>query len=490
MIAPAQRHVALLAGVAGAMLVALDGTVLLVAQPNLQRDLGASVAQVQWTSTGYLLAVAALLVIAGRLGDRYGHRRLLFVGVLGFGAASGGIALAPGVGWVIGLRVAQGVFGALLQPATLALLRLTYPADRLGRPVAIRTSAIAVAAGAGPVLGGVLVAHLGWRAVFWINAPIALLIAALTLAVRPPAPERTGSQRLNLTGAALLAITLAVLVHTLAGVPAHGWTTVPTLLGLAAVAGLAAVLAAHERRSAYPIVPRAVARSVPVAASMVMLLLTGAGMFGALFTATFYLQDVLRLDPLACGLRVLPLTAFMVLGSPVAGIALRRYGPRRSAIAGTTLVVLGIAGLSRLGPTSTWMAMGATFAVLGAGWATVMVTATGTVVGDAPPGYAGVVGGLKQTAMNIGPAFGIAVAAGVTSVGSPDTAATSAPAMGVTLLILAGFAALGLLPASLLPPARTTERKLPRPPRPAPAHGTKDRCGEPAPPVGDASRCG
>lgn len=410
MTAPVRRHVALLASVAGAMLVALDGTVLLVAQPSLQRDLGMSVAQVQWTSTGYLLAVASLLVIAGRLGDRYGHPRLLLVGVLGFGAASGGIALASGVGWVIGLRVAQGVFGALLQPATLALLRLTYPADQLGVPVAIRTSAIGVAAGAGPILGGVLVAHLGWRAVFWLNAPIALAIAALTLAVRPPAPERTGSQRPDLTGAALLATALAVMVHTLVGVPTGGWTAAPTLLGLLSVTALAAVFASHERRTAHPIVPHAVARSTPVTASMAILLVTSAGLFGALFTATFYLQDVLSLDPFASGLRVLPMTALMVLGAPLASTALRRYGPRRSAIAGTALVAAGIAGLSRLGPTSPWMAMGATFAVLGAGFATVMVTATGTVVGDAPPGYAGVVGGLKQTAMNIGPILGIAIA--------------------------------------------------------------------------------
>ncbi|MGW7329744.1 MFS transporter, partial [Streptomyces sp. NPDC054840] len=119
-----RQRISLLVSVAGAMLVALDGTVLTVAQPSLRRDLGASVAQVQWTSTAYLLAVAAFLVVAGRLGDRYGHPRLLFVGVLGFAAASAGIVFAPGVGWVIALRAAQGVFGALLQPATLALLRL------------------------------------------------------------------------------------------------------------------------------------------------------------------------------------------------------------------------------------------------------------------------------------------------------------------------------------------------------------------------------
>ncbi|MET8298477.1 MFS transporter [Streptomyces sp. NPDC005180] len=442
----AQRRLALLVSVVGAMLVALDGTVLLVAQPGLQRDLGASVAQIQWTSTGYLLAVASLLVIAGRLGDRYGHTRLLFVGVLGFGAASAGIALVPTIGWVIALRVLQGVFGALLQPATLALLRLVYPPERLGRAIALRTSAIAVAAGTGPVLGGVLVAHLGWRAVFWVNVPVALLSAVLVLVLRQPVPDRTLAQRLGLPGAVLLAAVLAALVHTLAGVPAHGWTSASTLCGLVAVVGLAAVLVAHEQRASYTIVPRAVVRSVPVAASMALLLFAGASLFGTLFAATFFLQDVLGLHAFATGLRVLPLTALMVLGAPVAASALRRYGPRGLALCGMTLIILGIAGLSRLGPTSTGWAMGTNFAVLGAGFATVMVTATGTVVGEAPAGYAGAVGGLKQTAMNIGPTLGIAITA--------STSRTPVPAFGSTLLILAAVAVLGLLSAWLLPSGR------------------------------------
>ncbi|MEV7416216.1 MFS transporter [Streptomyces sp. NPDC089919] len=443
MTASAQRRIALLVSVAGAVVVALDGTVLLMAQPGMQRDLGASLPQVQWTSTGYLVAVAALLVIAGRLGDRYGHPRLLIAGVLGFGAASAGIALAPGVTWVIVLRAVQGGFAALLQPATLALLRQAYPADRLSTAVAVRTGAIAVAAGAGPLLGGVLVAHLGWRAVFWVNVPLALALAALTLAVRTPPPRRADAPQLDLTGAGLLAIALAVLVHALAGVPARGWTAAPTLLELLAVIGLAVLLARHERRTAHPVVPPAVARSVPVMASMALLLVIAAGLFGALFTATFYLQDVLRLGPPATGLRVLPMTVLMVLGSPAAVVALRRYGARRTAVAGTVLVALGIAGLSRLGPGSTWPAMAAAFAAVGAGFAAVMVTATGTVVGDAPAGYAGVVSGLKQTAMNIGPTFGIAVAASATE--------TRGPTMGSTVLILAAVAALGLLPASRLP---------------------------------------
>ncbi|MFB7111645.1 MFS transporter [Streptomyces sp. NPDC056291] len=450
MTAPAQRQLALLVSVAGAVIVALDGTILLVAQPSLRHDLGASMAQIQWTGTGYLVAVAALLVIAGRLGDRYGHPRLLFVGVLGFGAASAGIALAPTVDWVVVLRVVQGGFGALLQPATLALLRLTHPSEQLGAAIAIRTSAIAVAAGSGPILGGVLVAHWGWRVVFWVNVPVACVLAALALAVRTPAPGRVDSSRLNLPGAGLLALGLAVLVHALAGVPARGWTAAVTLLELLAVAGAVALLVRHERRAAHPIVPPAVARSAPVTASMAILLVTSAGLFGALFRATFQLQDVLGLDPLTCGLRVLPLTVFMVLGSPVAGAALRRYGARRTAIAGTGLVVAGIAGLSRLDAAGPWIVMGAAFAVIGAGFATVMVTATGTVVGDAPPGYAGVVGGLKQTAMNIGPTLGIAVAAGATG-SAVSTTSSALPA-------LAALTALGLLPAWRLPRRNLTSK--------------------------------
>ncbi|SPL91235.1 LrgA-associated membrane protein LrgB [[Actinomadura] parvosata subsp. kistnae] len=546
---------ALAASVTGAMIVALDGTVLIVAQPDLQRDLGASVAQVQWTSTGYLLAVAALLVIAGRLGDRHGHSRLLLIGALGFGATSAGIALASGVGWVIGLRVLQGLFGALLQPATLALLRLAYPADRVNSAIAIRTSAIGVAAAAGPVLGGVLVAQFGWRAVFLINIPVAAVIAVLTATVRevaatqprtdaisatpahgrtdtisaaptheptdttsasagadagpPPRPTDAsptsrradvgtpprradgGERPLGFVGPVLLAASLALAVYALVGVPAHSWVAAPTLLGLLAAAGVALLFGVHQRRTEQPLVPSAVARSTPVIASMALLLVVMGGIFGALFTGTFLLQDVLGLDPFDAGLRVLPMTAVMVVGAPLVSVALRRFGARRTAVAGTLLVVLGIAGLSRLGPASTWPAMSIVFAVLGAGFATVMVTATGTVVRDAPPAYAGVVGGLKQTAMNVGPTVGIAVAAGVMAGSAPtvaSVAAGSAPAVASvaagsapaaasavagsasalaggsatspTLLVLAGLAALGLVPAALLP-GRSAAARMP-----------------------------
>ncbi|GAA3512009.1 MFS transporter [Actinocatenispora rupis] len=437
-----RRGLALAASVAGAMLVALDGTILLVAQPRLRTELGAGLSAVQWTSTGYLVAVAALLVVAGRLGDRYGHVRLLATGALGFAAASAGIALAPGIGVVVALRVAQGVFGALLQPATLALLRLAYPADRLGRPVAVRTAAIGVASAAGPVLGGALVAHLGWRAVFVLSAPVAVAVAALALAVRLPAPRRTGA-RLDLVGAALVAGTLAAGVHTLVGIPAYGWASARTLAGLAGTAAAAVLLTWHERRTADPIVPRPVLRSATVTAATAILLLTTAALLGTLFVGTYLLQDRLGLDALTAGLRVLPLTLLMVAGAPVANTALRRYGARRTAAVGVVLVAAGVTALSWT--IAAPYVAGVTFGMLGAGFAAVMVTATAAVVGDAPPGYAGVVGGLKQTAMNIGPTLGIAVAA---------TLGTGGPA---TLPALAAIAALALVPVLRLPRHSTVD---------------------------------
>jgi MFS family permease len=471
----ARPRVALVASVVGAAMVALDGTVLIVAQPSMRHGLRASVGQLQWTSTGYLVAVASLLVIAGRLGDRYGHRRLLLVGSVGFATASAGIAVAPTIGWVIGLRVAQGVGGALLQPATLALLRLAYPAERLPGAVALRTGVIGLASAAGPVLGGALVSAVSWRAVFVVTVPVALASAAAALAVRlpsaPPAGDRrtaagrpadgrtsdgragagrAGAGRLDLGGAALLAVTLGIGVHTLVGVPADGWLGVRTLVGYGVTGVLAVLLVTYERRTAHPTVPAAVARSRPVVASMAVLLLVGGGMFGALFTASFLLQDALKVGALGSGLRVLPLTVLMVVGAPVAGVSVRRFGARRTALAGTVLVAVGVAGLSRLGPGTGVVALGCVFGLLGAGFAAVMVTGTGTVVGEAPPGYAGVTGGLKQTAMNIGPTLGIAVAAGNATAGR-------------AFLPLALLAAAGLVPAALLPPRRAAGTTPTRP---------------------------
>ncbi|MFG2863612.1 MFS transporter [Streptomyces sioyaensis] len=490
------RRLTLTGSITGAVLVALDGTVLTVAQPTLQRDLHASFVQVQWTSTGYLIAVASLLVFAGRLGDRYGHQRLFALGILGFAATSAGIGLAPGIGWVIGLRVAQGICGALLQPATLGMLRATYPEDELGMPIALRTSAIGLSAAAGPVLGGALVAHLGWRAVFFLTVLPALVTGVLALVVRVPdgrgpavhvsairlptggvpaaapaprrvpaaaAPDTSLAARLDLLGACLLAVALLCLVHTLVALPGSGWTAVTGAGAITAVAAFGAFLR-QERRTASPLVPLGFLGSPPVAAALAVLLSASAALFGALFVGTYFLQDVLALDPLQSALRVLPLAVMMVLSAPAAAMLQRRHGARRMTVTAMTLLTLGILLLSLLDRTSATPAIGAAFLLLGAGFGTVMVTATAVIVHQASAEHAGVAGGLQQTAMNIGPTLGVALATMLMTLTAP-TAAGKVPsagglhrtaeaftsAMGSTLPALACIAALGALAAGALP---------------------------------------
>ncbi|MFJ7305163.1 MFS transporter [Streptomyces sp. NPDC099088] len=475
------RRVTLASSVVGAVIVALDGTVLTVAQPTLQRDLHASFARVQWTSTGYLIAVAGLLVFAGRLGDRHGHQRVFGLGVLGFGVASAGIGLAPGLGWVIALRVAQGVFGALLQPATLGMLRTAFPADRLAMPIALRTSAIGVAAASGPLLGGALVSQFGWRAVFTLNVLPALVLGVLALTVRPPAATETGgavtsvpeagasaegrtgagagaaagaktggpaaSGPLDMPGAGLLTVALVALVHTLVGIPDSGWTAA-TAFGLTVTALAGAAFVRRERRAPSPLVPIDVLGSATVAAALGILVAASAAMFGTLFTASSFLQRTLGLDPLETGVRALPGGVMMVLGAPVAAVLLRRFGARATTLAGTLLLTCGVLLLSRLDAASTAVDVGAGFLLLGTGFATVMVTATAVVVRQASAGSAGVAGGLQQTAMNIGPVLGIAAAATLLTV-TPGS-------VGLPLVTLAAICTAGTLLALRLPGHKNT----------------------------------
>ncbi|MFF5493382.1 MFS transporter [Streptomyces aquilus] len=426
-------RLALASSVVGAVIVALDGTVLTIAQPTLQGDLGASYAQVQWTSTGYLVAVAGLLVFAGRLGDRFGHRRLYAIGMLGFGAASAGIGLAPGIGWVVGLRVVQGVFGALLQPATLGMLRAAYPPDRLRTPIAVRTAAIGVSAAVGPLVGGALVAGPGWRAVFFLNVLPALVFGVLALTGREPV--RATPVRLDVPGALLLAVTLGLLVHALVSLQ---W------LGLAASSVAGAAFLRHERRAASPLLPRAVAGP-----ALGVLVAASAALSGTLFVSTYTLQYTLGLDPLESALRCLPLAMLMVAAAPVCAVLLRRVGARRTAVAAMIVLAAGVLLLDRAAGT---FALCAGFALLGAGFGTVMVAATHVVVRHGPVESAGVAGGLQQTAMNVGPTLGVAVATTLMGHGA--------------LVVLAGVAVVGAVASGVLPgrPAPATPDDLGRTP--------------------------
>lgn len=393
----------------GVTMVALDGTIVAIANPAIQQDLGASLADVQWITNGYLLALAVSLITAGRLGDRFGHRRTFLLGVVGFAAASAAIALAGSVSLVIAFRVLQGLFGALLMPAALGLLRASFPAGRLNAAIGVWGAVIGASTAAGPIVGGLLVEHVGWESVFLINIPVGLAALGMGLCFLLHHRAARAPRSFDLPGIVLLSGAMFCLIWPLIKAPAWGWGDGRTV-GFLAVAGAAfAVFVFWQTRAAEPLLPPAMFRSVPLTAGTVLMVLMAFGFMGGIFFVTFYLQNVHGMSPVDSGLRLLPLTAMMIVSSPAAGALITRVGPRGPLVGATMISAVAMFGMSTLDAASGTAATSLWFALLGLGLAPVMVGATEVIVGNAPLEHAGVAGGLQQAAMQVGGSLGTAV---------------------------------------------------------------------------------
>lgn len=393
----------------GVMMVALDGTIVAIANPAIQKDLGASLADVQWITNGYLLALAVALITAGKLGDRFGHRQTFLIGVVGFAAASGAIGLSGQVALVVVFRVLQGLFGALLMPAALGLLRATFPAEKLNMAIGIWGMVIGASTAGGPILGGVLVEHVNWQSVFFINVPVGLIALLLGLVILKDHRAAKAPRSFDIPGIVLLSAAMFCLIWPLIKAAAWGWGDARTLGFLGASLVLFILFAVLETRVREPLVPLKMFRSVPLTAGAILMVLMAFAFMGGLFFVTFYLQNVHGLSPVDAGLHLLPLTGMMIVASPIAGGLITKVGPRIPLVAGMVFTAVATYGMSTLdagtgtGPMSVW------FALLGMGLAPVMVGATEVIVGNAPLELSGVAGGLQQAAMQVGGSLGTAV---------------------------------------------------------------------------------
>lgn len=399
----------LLAVALGVIMVTLDATVVTIANPAISKDLGASLPDLQWLSNGYLLALAVTMITAGKLGDRVGHKPVFLIGIVGFALTSAGIGLSREIGLMIALRVLQGVFGAMLQPTALGLMRAAFPPERLNMAIGIWSACIAASTAAGPIVGGLLVQHIGWESVFFLNVPVGViaLIAGALFLVGARGGDRTGSY--DIPGILLLSGMLFSLVWAVIKAPAYGWGSGRTLGFFAASAVLLAVFVLREARSREPLLPLGLFRSVPLSVGVVLMMLMAFGMYGGMFFLTFYLQSVHLLTPVQTGVRLLPLMLALMAASPPAGMLISKIGPRLPLVAGMAISAIAFLGLTRLGAGSDFSAMLPWFALLGAGLSPVMVAATDIIVGNAPIALAGVAGGLQQVAMQVGGAIGTSV---------------------------------------------------------------------------------
>ena len=409
----------LLSAALGVMMVAIDGTIVGVANPVIQAKLGASLADIQWVTNGYLLALAITLITIGKIGDRFGHKKVFLTGIVGFALASAAVGLsgdiAGSISMVITFRILQGVFGAMLQPTALALLRETFPIEKLNGAIGVWGAVIGASTAAGPIVGGLLVQHINWESCFYVNVPVGIIALAIGLLVLRETPPSPAARSFDIPGIGCLTAFLFLLVWTLIKGSSYGWGSGTTIVFFAAAAVALALFILREARAKEPLLPLKLFRSAALSAGTVLVITLMFALYGAMFFMTFFMENVHGLDPVATGVRLLPMTGMMIVGAPLAGQVITKIGPRVPMVFGMTLAAIALFGLSRIGLSSSLNDTIAWFALLGLGLSPVMVGGTEVIVGNAPVELAGVAGGLQSTAMQVGGTIGTAVLGGVMS---------------------------------------------------------------------------
>jgi MFS transporter, DHA2 family, methylenomycin A resistance protein len=416
----------------GYFVVILDATVVTVALPALSRDLGGGVSSLQWVVDAYTLVFAGLLLTAGALGDRVGARRVFNIGMLLFTLASAACAAAPSIPVLVAARVAQGVGAALLVPSSLSLLRASYddPSER-ARAVGLWGAVAGIGAASGPVVGGLLVSAVSWRAVFLINLPVGLLALALGARHLPRGAEPTGAgidPLGNLTGIAGLTLLTFGLIEG----GNSGWSSVEALAPLVLSVPALAAFVFVEARVSEPMMPLGLFGSPTFSGASIVGLAINLGFYGQLFVMSLYFQDVRDWSALQTGLALLPEGLFVALSSALSGRAMSRVGPRVPVISGLLVGGAGLAGLMVAGRHTSFPLLVPAMVAAGFGMAFTMPAATAAIIEASPAERAGIASGVLNAGRQAGGAIGVALCGTLVGAGAfiPGLRAALAVAAG------------------------------------------------------------
>jgi EmrB/QacA subfamily drug resistance transporter len=393
------------------LMVVLDATIVNVALPSVQADLGLSDASRQWVVTAYALSFGSLLLLGGRIGDLLGRKRIFVVGLLGFAGASALGGLAPSFGVLIAARALQGIFGALLAPAALSLLSTTFtdPSER-GKAFGLYGGIAVAGAAIGLLLGGFLTVYISWRWCLYVNIVIAVPAALAALSLLHGQDHGSG-MRLDIPGTLTASLGLLALVYATSEAATKGWGD-PLIVSLLAVAAaLLVAFVAIESRSEHALLPMRVVLDRNRGGSYAGMAIAGAGMFGVFLFLTFYLQDTLGFSPVVTGLAFLPMTPMIMLSSGLAStVLLPRVGPRRLIVAGMLLAMAGMVIFAQVGVDSSyWTHVLPGLIVTGLGMGLVFAPAMNVATAGVGEKDAGVASAMVNTAQQVGGSIGTAL---------------------------------------------------------------------------------
>ncbi|SNY72609.1 MFS transporter [Paractinoplanes atraurantiacus] len=465
----------LLATVLGSSLAFIDSTVVNIALPEIGRDLGADAAGLQWTINGYALSLAALILLGGSLGDRFGRKRIFMLGVAWFAVASLLCGLAPNIGWLIVARILQGIGGALLTPGSLAILEASFDREDRSKAIGAWSGLAGIGGALGPFLGGWLVGIGDWRYIFLINVPLAAIVLLVAARHVPESRNPDASGHIDYVGVLTGAIGLAGLTYGFTAWPMRGAGDPVVLATLAlGVLGLAAFVLA-ERRARQPMMPVSIFRNKAFSgANLVTFLVYGAN-GGVFFLFVINLQVVAGFSPLLAGTALLPSTVLMLLFSARSGALGQRIGPRIPMTVGPLICALALLMMSRIGAGAEyWTGVLPSVIVFGLGLTLLVAPLTSTALGALDDAYAGIASGVNNAVARAAGLLSVAVlplAAGLGG-GSLTNASQLSPVYRNTMMICAALMVAGGVLAWFLIPSRL------------PSHSpVKAFCDPSAPPV-------